>query len=113
MEDENDTELDLKPPQKKGYLQKLGGAEGGRQNWKKRFFVLQEDLLYFDSQSQYEKGKEPKGQVTLDCHYTCAVDGHEFEFAVHAYPRTLHCKAESAEEMQEWIDILQKPIRDD
>ena len=96
-----------------GYLQKLGGADGGRQNWKKRFFVLQEDLLYFDSQSQYEKGKEPKGKVILDCHYTCAVDGHECEFAVHAYPRTLHCKADTAEEMQEWIDILQKPIRDD
>ena len=46
-----------------GYLQKLGGADGGRQNWKKRFFVLQEDLLYFDSQSQYEKGKEPKKRV--------------------------------------------------
>ncbi len=25
----------------------MGGAKGGRQNWKKRFFVLKEDSLYY------------------------------------------------------------------
>lgn len=35
---------------KSGYLQKLGGGDGGRQNWKKRFFVYKTKTLEY-----YEK----------------------------------------------------------
>ena len=103
----------LKPPRHKGYLQKLGGAEGGRQNWKKRFFVLDKDLAYYDSEAQYEKGKDPKGVVVLDCHYACQVEGTELEFAVHAYPRTLQCKAADPEELHEWVAMLQKCLTEE
>ena len=108
-----DNEEELVAPRHKGWLQKLGGAEGGRQNWKKRFFVLKNDLSYYDSDKQYEKGKDPKGVVALDCHYTCPVEGSELEFAVHAYPRTLMCKASNVEEMQEWIGILKRTSDED
>ena len=37
---------------KKGYLQKLGGGDGGRQNWKKRFFVYKTKTLeYYENES--------------------------------------------------------------
>ena len=85
----------------------------GLVNIKKRFFVLKDDLAYYDSDKQYEKGKEPKGVVVLDCHYTCPVEGSELEFAVHAYPRTLMCKASNAEEMQEWISVLKRTCDED
>ena len=37
---------------KMGTLEKLGGGEGGRQNWKKRFFVYKTKTLeYYESES--------------------------------------------------------------
>ena len=36
---------------KSGYLQKLGGGDGGRQNWKKRFFVYKTKTLeYYENE---------------------------------------------------------------
>jgi PH domain len=32
---------------KSGWLNKQGGARGGRKNWKRRWFVLKEDCLYY------------------------------------------------------------------
>ena len=34
---------------KRGYLWKQGGARGGRKSWKRRWFVLKEDCLYYYS----------------------------------------------------------------
>ena len=37
---------------KTGNLEKLGGGEGGRQNWKKRFFVYKtKSLEYYESEN--------------------------------------------------------------
>ena len=37
---------------KSGTLEKLGGGEGGRQNWKTRFFVYKTKTLeYYESES--------------------------------------------------------------
>ena len=37
---------------KSGVLEKLGGGEGGRQNWKKRFFVYKTKTLeYYESEN--------------------------------------------------------------
>ena len=37
---------------KKGTLEKLGGGEGGRQNWKTRYFVYKTKALeYYESES--------------------------------------------------------------
>jgi hypothetical protein len=32
---------------KQGWLNKQGGAKGGRKSWKRRWFVLKEDCLYY------------------------------------------------------------------
>ncbi len=37
---------------KSGYLTKQGGARGGRKNWKKRYFVLKEDCLFYYSEDK-------------------------------------------------------------
>ena len=37
---------------KTGSLEKLGGGEGGRQNWKKRFFVYKtKSLEYYENEN--------------------------------------------------------------
>ena len=35
---------------KQGYLMKQGGGEGGTKNWKRRFFVLTDDLAYYENE---------------------------------------------------------------
>ena len=50
---------------KSGYLTKQGGARGGRKNWKKRFFVLKEDCLFYYSEENNLLGVMPVHQSRL------------------------------------------------
>ena len=49
-----------------GNLSKLGGSHGGRENWKVRYFVLDDDALaYYESEKAYNQGAEPKGVIQV------------------------------------------------
>jgi len=40
---------------KQGYLKKQGGSEGGRKNWRKRYFVLtDQSLAYYEDLKAFE-----------------------------------------------------------
>jgi len=97
---------------KSGELQKLGGGDGGRQNWKKRFFVYKTKTLeYYENEKQYTTGGKYKGVIVLDCYYAAKNEtkGQDAEFSVYAYPKNMTCRASNPQEMQEWIDILNLP----
>eukprot|EP01029_Cantina_marsupialis_P002172 TRINITY_DN1198_c0_g1_i1.p1 TRINITY_DN1198_c0_g1~~TRINITY_DN1198_c0_g1_i1.p1 ORF type:complete len:143 (+),score=45.76 TRINITY_DN1198_c0_g1_i1:98-526(+) len=97
---------------KQGYLEKLGGAAGGHKNWKKRWFIYHENTItYYESEAAYKEGKSPKGSVDLSVYYVCKTAKKGFGFSVHAYPRSLTCRADCGAEMEAWIEVLMKPIK--
>lgn len=94
---------------KAGYLQKLGGNKTGSQgNWKKRYFVLQDDMKYYEDENTFSNGGAGKGLVKLNVFFVSCGDGEnsEFQFTVHAMPHPLVCRAESKEEMDSWVNTL-------
>lgn len=94
-----------------GYLTKLGGGEGGRKSWKKRFFVLTDNLAYFKDEAAYQQGKDPLNVIILTAYYVSrSEEAKEPEFTVHAYPKSLTCRATSEEELKEWTDVLLAPL---
>lgn len=98
---------------KTGVLKKLGGGGGGHKNWKDRFFVLSNHLAYYPTEKEYQETPDkPLGIVMLNAYFAGPVEGSaaNFEFVVQAYPKSLTCRAASASEMAEWIDILRAPV---
>jgi hypothetical protein len=94
---------------KAGYLSKLGGNKSGSHgNWKKRYFVLQDDMKYYEDEATFSNGGAGKGLVKLNVFFVCCSDGEnpEFQFTVHAMPHPLVCRAESREEMDSWVHTL-------
>ena len=91
---------------KSGVLKKLGGGDGGHKNWKDRYFVLTDHLAYYKDWEAFQRKGEPLGTVTLNSYFAAPVEGStNFEFAVHAYPKSLVCRALSVSDMEEWIEV--------
>jgi len=79
-------------------------------NWKKRWFVLKDDVLY------YFKGKEDNeaaGSISVE---NCSIQTannktgkkNSFEILTQMKERNYYLYAETASEMEEWISILSK-----
>lgn len=94
---------------KTGYLTKLGGNKAGSSgNWKRRFMVLSDDLVYYDSEEMYQNGAQPKGVVSMNCFFAPnPPENAENEFTLFALPYEFTCRADTKEEMIEWITIFQ------
>jgi hypothetical protein len=102
------------PILKSGVLKKLGGGDGGHKNWKDRYFVLTNHLAYYKDWESFERKAEPLGTVVLNSYFAAPVEGStNFEFAVHAYPKSLVCRAQSASDLEEWLDVLQNCVMPD
>ena len=95
---------------KTGYLTKLGGNKSGAAgNWKKRFMVLTDELLYYENEQSYLAGDKPKGEIKLESIYCPTPDeSPDFEFTLYALPYEFTCRADSQTELQEWIGTLQQ-----
>lgn len=114
---------------KAGYLNKLGGNKtGSAGNWKKRYFVLQDDMKYYEDESTFSNGGAGKGLVKLNVFYvSCSDDSSSssssssdspsdsspatsspstFQFTVHAMPHPLVCRADTQEELDSWVQTL-------
>jgi hypothetical protein len=98
----------LSNPDKAGYLTKQGGFV---RSWKKRWFVLKGDALYYFATAQSE---ETLGSVPLEGSFLQPADEHtrkKFSFGIfHPARRTFFLVADSKQEMQEWVDIIQSKI---
>ena len=98
---------------KMGYLYKFGGDKsGGKGNWKRRYMVLGDDLLYYENEAAYITNNEPFGKINLNCFLVRQKIGSEEtgnpsnEFIIYAVPVDLTCKADTAIEMDSWIETL-------
>jgi len=94
---------------KAGYLNKLGGNKSGSQgNWKRRYFVLQDDMKYFEDEATFSNGGLGKGIVKLNVFFVSVADGEnpQFQFTVHAMPHPLVCRCESKEDLDSWVGTL-------
>ncbi|KAJ8611799.1 hypothetical protein CTAYLR_007740 [Chrysophaeum taylorii] len=90
---------------KAGYLQKLAGTKGSS-NWKKRYVVLTDSLLVYETEDVYENGGAPKGAVSLNCIY-CPTPEDDLEFTLHALPVDFVARAESKDDRDEWVSLFQ------
>ena len=87
---------------KQGYMWKRGGNHGGRTNWKKRWFVLLGDALYY---MESRSDRSPRGRVALSgCDFRTVEEEMRRPFAFGIYHmRDMHvapffCSCESAED---------------
>ena len=109
-----------------GYLMKRGGGEGGTKSWKKRFFVLARDLMYFDSEQDYnalmsnqtpdsQKARIFRKRFYLDAYSVTKRGKHadvHFDFVIYNSKKALICRASSEGERDAWINVLMKPFSD-
>ena len=94
---------------KTGYLHKLGGnKKGGAGHWQRRYFVLQKDLQYYESEEDFINNRPPKGVISLSSYYAAVAEppNPNLEFNVFAVPFPLSCRAETSAELISWVETL-------
>mmetsp|Transcript_39591 Transcript_39591/g.101643 ORF Transcript_39591/g.101643 Transcript_39591/m.101643 type:complete len:586 (+) Transcript_39591:88-1845(+) len=103
---------------KAGYLEKKGGGagkkrnwrRGGRRNWKKRWFVLQESILYYFPSE--EETNSPLGMVKLKKYEITSEESSRKITLVAGQQdeRSYEMKALSPSDYTEWCDVLSSVI---
>lgn len=102
--------LEPAPIRKQGLLNKQGGTDGGTKNWKWRYFVLSDHLAYYPNQAAFSSGAKPN-LIRLNAYFVSVLDATKnYEFMVHAYPKSLLCRARTPEEMESWVRALMEPL---
>ena len=79
---------------------------GKEKHWKSRYFVLADNLVYYDSEEDYKKSKKPKGVICLDF---AAIAGHSMDkckLTVRTPAKMLVLKAASEAEAETWLRAL-------
>lgn len=75
-----------------------------------RFFVLRKHLEYYPNEAAFKSNQKPY-VIRLNAFFVAAVEGStDHEFTIHAYPKSVTCRAKSAADMQEWIRALMEPV---
>lgn len=70
--------------------------------------VLKDDLYYYAEEEAYIRGSDPKGIVRLDIFFATVLEGDnpDHQFTIHALPKSLTCRADSHEEMLQWVETI-------
>ena len=95
---------------REGWMQKRGGSHGGRTNWKRRWFILVDDELFY---LETRQDTTPRGRVSLrGCDFRKADEEVKKAHAFGIYSRNsylevpFYCHTDSALETEEWLDDL-------
>ncbi len=104
--------LTVADPEKVGFLLKKGHR---RKNWTKRFFLLQQGMLYyFLSETDSPNEGKPKGQITLREQTLHNIDeqtaGYQHCFVLKG-KKTFLLRAQTTQDMEEWTTILAPLVR--
>lgn len=98
------------PVVREGWLSKRGGSHGGRTNWKKRWFVLLGDALYY---MESRSDRSPRGRVVLTgCDFRNAEEELKRPYAFGIYnmhdmsTAPFFCSGESAQDTADWLAAL-------
>merc|ERR1712137_473177 len=97
----------LGSPDKDGFLTKQGGSI---KTWKKRWFVLKADTLYY---FKTQKDPEQTGEIKLEKTTTCTNEGKKkgkVYFAVNTPNRKYMIHADTEESANQWVDKINKAI---
>lgn len=98
----------LGTPDKDGFLTKQGGAI---KTWKKRWFVLKGDTLYY---FKTQKDPEQTGEIKLEANSTCNPEPKKkgkYYFSVGTPPGRVYLMfSDSEETMKQWVDRISKAI---
>lgn len=97
----------LGKPDKDGFLTKQGGSI---KTWKKRWFVLKGDTMYY---FKTPRDTEQTGEIKLDSACSCQPEkakGKKYYFSVTTPSRTFMMFAESEETMKQWVDKISQAI---
>lgn len=95
---------------REGWMYKRGGSHGGRTNWKRRWFILVDDELYY---METRQDTTPRGRILLrGCDFRKADEEVKKACAFGIYSRSslletpFYCYTDSAQETEEWLDDL-------
>ena len=99
-----------KPVVREGWLMKRGGSHGGRTNWKRRWFTLiGDELFYFEARGD----GAPRGRIVLaDRDFRAADEEVGKPHAIGIYNRhdlaeaPFYCCSESAADTAAWLEKL-------
>lgn len=97
----------LGTPDKDGFLTKQGGAI---KTWKKRWFVLKGDTLYY---FKTQKDPEQTGEIKLEATSACQPEQKKkgkYYFSVGTPARVYLMFSDSEETMKQWVDKISKSI---
>ena len=94
---------------KEGYLIKQGGRV---KNWKKRWFVVQNDHMAYYENKDSTKPQKVWDLKTLLNVKECACENKRNTFCLMFVDRTMFCVADTPIKMEEWISFFQGKIDD-
>jgi hypothetical protein len=76
---------------------------GKEKLWKGRYFVLADNLCYFDSEEEFKKGKKPKGVICLDFAAIALHSLDKSKLSLRTPGKMLILKAKSEGETETWL----------
>jgi PH domain/RhoGEF domain len=99
-------------PNKQGYLTKQGAVV---KNWKRRWFILKNHVLYYykDKSAASKKDAKSSGSIALDqfCHVSVATDSAKsFCLEIATRDRKYFAYADDRAAMHDWIDSINQSI---
>ena len=76
--------------------------------------MLSDHLYYYEDKAAYDSKQDPLGRVVLNAFFCSKseTDASEFEFVVHAYPKSLALRATSAADLDDWVNTIMMPLQE-